>query len=753
MGYDDEAGRSRRRQSKVRQPVKRTGDREPEYRRSREPQYEEPRHRAGSYKESGYRENKAGTGSDRNANLRELNLITDSFQNDRPRQSGDRQPASGRPKARQTAPARQTVPPGQAVPSRQPMSARQSTAARQSAAASQPDTGAYRTPAQKKAQKKKRRIIIILIEILILISVLVFAAFSYLNKSMNMIQRLPWNPGDIKNVEISEEKQEQMKGYWTIAVFGVDSRNSSVGKGNNSDVNMICNINQDTGEIKLVSVFRDTYLNINDKNSYNKINSAYLNGGPEQAVKALNKNLDLDIDDYATFNWKAVADAINILGGIDLELSKAEFYYINAFVTETVKATGIPSRPVKHAGAVHLDGVQAVAYGRLRLMDTDFARTERQRKIIALAFEKAKKADWATLNNIIQTVFPQVATSVEITDVIKMGRDIGRLHLGETNGFPAARSDMDMGAKGDCVIPQTLESNVKDIHNFLFSDATYEPTETVKTISKKIIADTGLAKNKKPVDHVDTDNGVIPKESKTTKETDDSTEETEESETYEGNRLAKPGISYETDSLGNVINPEIRESESNGVRPGMTEPETTEKPGNSQRETTGIPGGTESTEETIAPRPGTSNGGSNVPGSNTDTGVILGPGNGTSGSGQTAPGGSTGMGGSSTAPGGSSNTSGGNSNVPGGGSNTSGGSSNVPGGGSGTSGGSSNVPGGGSGTSGGSSNVPGGGSNTSGGSSTAPGVGSGTQGGSTAPGSGGTVPGSGNVNFTGPTGS
>ena len=109
------------------------------------------------------------------------------------------------------------------------------------------------------------------------------------------MSRLDWNPDEIKNIEISEEKQEQMKGYWTIAVFGVDSRNSSVGKGNNSDVNMVCNINMDTGEIKLVSVYRDTYLNISDKNSYNKINAAYLQGGPEQAVKALNKNLDLTL--------------------------------------------------------------------------------------------------------------------------------------------------------------------------------------------------------------------------------------------------------------------------------------------------------------------------------------------------------------------------------------------------------------------------------------------------------------------------
>lgn len=125
--------------------------------------------------------------------------------------------------------------------------------------------------------------------------------------------------------------------------------------------------------------------------TYNKLNYAYAVGGPEQAIETLNRNLDLEINDYMTFNWKAVANAIDILGGVDIELSKAEFYYINSFITETVKATGIGSHQLTHAGMNHLDGVQAVAYGRLRLMDTDFARTERQRKIVQQAFEKAEK--------------------------------------------------------------------------------------------------------------------------------------------------------------------------------------------------------------------------------------------------------------------------------------------------------------------------------------------------------------------------
>ena len=263
-----------------------------------------------------------------------LTLITDSFterREDGSHRSGDRS-RSGQKAAKR----------GQT----QPGSSRESRNQEKTRTMNRSDI--YADPVKLKARrKKKRKIWFILLESVMLIGILCFAGYSYISSRLDLMQRLPWNPDEIKNVEISEEKQEQMSGYWTIAVFGVDSRNSSVGKGNNSDVNILCNIDQGTGEIRLVSVYRDSYLNISDKNTYNKINAAYMQGGPEQVVKALNRNLDIDIDDYATFNWKAVADAINILGGIDVEITKSEFYYINAFISETVKATGVASTQLK----------------------------------------------------------------------------------------------------------------------------------------------------------------------------------------------------------------------------------------------------------------------------------------------------------------------------------------------------------------------------------------------------------------------
>lgn len=368
---------------------------------------------------------------------------------------------------------------------------------------------------RERRSKTKRRIITMAVaECFALIFIFGYGFFA---RRWNLIQRPDdWVPEEVRNQNFSIDlpQYQKQKGHWGVYIFGVDSRGSNVGKETHADVNMICDINHDTGEIKLVSVFRDSYLNIDDGNGYNKINQAYFNGGPNDAAKALNKNLDLNVMDYITFNWKAVADGINLLGGVDMEISNAEFYYINSFITETVEATGVYSQHLKSAGMNHLDGVQAVAYGRLRLMDTDFARTERQRKVVQAAFEKAKKADLATLNQLALTVFPQVATSVEVKDILGLLGDVGKYYIGDTGGFPFARGDVNIAKKGACVIPKTLESNVIELHQFLYGEDAYIPSETVKQISAKISNDTGMYTQGVSVGHVSTLNGSVPRTEK-----------------------------------------------------------------------------------------------------------------------------------------------------------------------------------------------------------------------------------------------
>ena len=428
-------------------------------------------------------------------------------------------------------------------------------------------------------------------------------------------------------------------GTWTVAVFGVDSRDGGVEKNALADVQMICTVDRATGEIKLVSVYRDTYLKINSEGTYHKINEAYFKGGHKQAVQALEENLDLSIDNYATFNWKAVADAINILGGIDLEITGPEFKYINAFITETVESTGIGSHHLESAGPNHLDGVQAVAYCRLRLMDTDYQRTERQRKVVSLALDKAKQADTKTLVSLVSAVLPQLSTDVGMDDVLPMAKNVSKYHLGETGGFPFSRQAKKIG-RMDCVIPTTLESNVVQLHQFLYGEENYKPSSAVKKISQKISEDSGLYEEGKPAPTGGSGGGTKPAPAPTNPPateapTETVPEETTEEETMEETTEAESESAEETEGETEEIGPGVTPttgSHENGEGSGQSEKPSGSGGNNSERPTK------EPSKESSAAAPG--NGGGSAGGSSTSgTG---GPGGGSGGSGSANGSGSSG---------------------------------------------------------------------------------------------------------------
>ena len=375
---------------------------------------------------------------------------------------------------------------------------------------------------KKKSRKKKKSKVGFFITMLIaeMLVLGVIFAYAYALKQYSKIQRPEYDVEEVANTGLSEKKLQEMRGYRNIALFGVDSRDNSVGKGNRSDVIIICSIDQATGDIKLVSVYRDTYLDVG-KNSFQKATHAYSYGGPARAVKMLNDSLDLNITDYVTFNWKAVATAINILGGVDIEITKPEFKYINSYITETVKGTGIGSVQLKAPGMQHLDGVQAVAYARLRYMDTDYQRTERQRKVIELAFEKAKKADLKTLNDLLGNMLSMVATNLTWQDGLDVINDFGKYNLKDTAGFPFELDDMTLGTKGFIVVPVNLESNVLELHKYLFGDENYEVSAKVKAYSDRISSDTGVYKDGDSIKRVKTSGGY-----KSNKNTDEDDKET-----------------------------------------------------------------------------------------------------------------------------------------------------------------------------------------------------------------------------------
>ena len=395
---------------------------------------------------------------------------------------------------------------------------------------------------KKKKARRTRIITMVIVELLTLICIF---GFGFVYRYMHMTADVAFDVSKVRNDNIDISQKQKMSGYWTVAVFGVDSRNGDVGKGANADVQIIANVNMGTGDITLTSVYRDTYLNLGKGDRYSKSNAAYAEGGPEQAVAMLNKNLDLDIENYVTFNWKAVADVIDLLGGVDIDVSKAAFYYMNAYIHETCLKSGISAQNpaamyIKNAGPQHLNGVQAVAYARLRYMDSDFERTKRQREVISQCLDLAKKTDLATLTKIIDTVLPQVAFNIDTADIIELAKGISRYNIRESVGFPKDLKDQMMGKKGACVIPATLESNVVWLHSILFADENYTVSDAVKRYSQKISDDSGYYASHKETEESD---------KKFTKSDEDEIEKTKAETDENGDTIKKP----KTDKDGYLI--------------------------------------------------------------------------------------------------------------------------------------------------------------------------------------------------------
>ena len=469
----------------------------------------------------------------------------------RPSGASDTRPTTGttgtRPASESTARPRRTT------PVKKPQEAQPGIRQLNSIGEGQYDADYERRMRDKKKKARRTRIItMVIVELLTLVCIF---GFGFVYRYMHMTADVAFDVSKVRNENIDISQKQKMSGYWTVAVFGVDSRNGDVGKGANADVQIIANVNMGTGDITLTSVYRDTYLNLGKGDRYSKSNAAYAEGGPEQAVAMLNKNLDLDIENYVTFNWKAVADVIDLLGGVDIDVSKAAFYYMNAYIHETCLKSGISAQNpaamyIKKAGPQHLNGVQAVAYARLRYMDSDFERTKRQREVISQCLDLAKKTDLATLTKIIDTVLPQVAFNIDTADIIELAKGISRYNIRESVGFPKDLKDQMMGKKGACVIPATLESNVVWLHSILFADENYTVSDAVKRYSQKISDDSGYYASHKETEESD---------KKFTKSDEDESEKTKAETDKDGSTVTKPKTDKDgylikgTDADGNYI--------------------------------------------------------------------------------------------------------------------------------------------------------------------------------------------------------
>ena len=382
-------------------------------------------------------------------------------------------------------------------------------------------------------RKRKIRNLIILAEILILI-ILSITAYG-IHKYTLM---------DTTTLDDSKLEIYQSTGNYTnIALFGLDSREGELDGGVQSDCIMVASINNKTSKVNLVSVYRDTLLR-QDDGSYEKANYAYNISGPQEAIAMLNRNLDLDIEKYISVNFNALADVIDALGGVEIDLTEEEVYWTNGYCTETSQVVGRETTTLEGAGVHNLDGIQATSYCRIRYTTgDDFKRTERQRTVLEQVFKKAKKADIATLNKIVNQVFPQVSTNLTLQNILGMAANATNYTIGETSGFPFDVEGCEnvYGHVGSYVVPVGMEDQVKQLHKFLFAKEDYEPSDTVKGINNDIINLTSIG--------TDQYDDTVPEDATTVTEYDSSSGTSYDSD-YDSSNYGYDSSGYGYDSSG-----------------------------------------------------------------------------------------------------------------------------------------------------------------------------------------------------------
>ena len=382
-----------------------------------------------------------------------------------------------------------------------------------------------RNSKKRRRKKKSGNIALFVVEIVILV-ILAIGVFAYsrINKGLKNLgtemgdqqaQAGAEQTGDpqqasqedMADVVMNEgvATNEVLTGYTNVALVGIDTRDGDIDYAN-SDTMLVASINNDTWGVRMVSLYRDTYLNMEPENggwNFNKCNSAYAHGSVHQFLSMLNANLDLNITDYVVVDMKALATLIDDLGGISIILTEEEVGHLNNYCVETSEITGMDYTPLEYyegqeATEYNLTGIQAVAYARIRYTSgNDPKRTQRQRLVIEKIVDKAKSSGIASVSAIIEHVFPLVKTSFSSAQLVKMASQMFNYNIEKTSGFPFEHLEPDSivatnGDSIDALIPVTLAQNVSELHEFLFDDYGYQVSQTVQDYSNQIVADSGL---------------------------------------------------------------------------------------------------------------------------------------------------------------------------------------------------------------------------------------------------------------------
>ncbi len=286
---------------------------------------------------------------------------------------------------------------------------------------------------KKKMGLLPKILLFIFISIIIVVLVAVCSAYLWARHKWGQMEYVNLSKSDI---EVNEGVEESLKGYRNIVLLGLDAREDSFETGNRSDCIMIVSLNQDTKEVKIASVYRDTYLNI-DGHGLDKVTHAYSYGGPKLALSTLNKNLDLNISEFVAINFDTVHTVVDSVGGVNIKIEEDELKYINNYINGIDKQFGTTTEKVTTTGWHNLNGVQALAYSRIRYTDGgDYKRAERMRDVLIAVFEKAKSMNVSELNSLSNTILPHVSTNIDVNEAISMLPQLTSIKVNESFGWP-----------------------------------------------------------------------------------------------------------------------------------------------------------------------------------------------------------------------------------------------------------------------------------------------------------------------------
>ncbi len=306
---------------------------------------------------------------------------------------------------------------------------------------------------------------------LIILFIITGGTFLYVKNKLGKIQRIDLNESDLN---VSAQTDKKLADYRNIAIFGIDSRANTYDKGNRSDCIMIASINDKTKEVKLVSIYRDTLVQIED-HGLDKITHAYSYGEAPLAIKTLNTNFDLNIKEFVTVNFDAVKDIIDSIGGISMNVTTEEVPHISGITA---------------AGTYNLTGEQALAYARIRYATGgDYKRTERMRDVLTAVVNKVKTFNISQLNSFIDKVLPRVYTNISENDIFSMIPNATSFKITKSIGWPYETKGITLDRWYG--VPITLESNVTKLHQEIFDEKDYIPSDTVKEISNDIVKKMG----------------------------------------------------------------------------------------------------------------------------------------------------------------------------------------------------------------------------------------------------------------------